>query len=157
MTPGLWTFTCQQTWHWSALCSVLLHHIIPSPFSHLEQGLFQASPRVAQQWDFRVAPLMLTSQRPLMIFSQQVLLVVSDYWHRTHKWTWMDAWIQLSNHFKIPFLRNNPDSPIHSRPELSSELPIEHKHRNDPGLFLQSPLMQGLDSHSFTSAGDRNR
>lgn len=35
--------------------------------------------------------------------------------------------------------------PMHSRPELSRELPIEHKHTNDPWLFLHSPLIQGLD------------
>lgn len=51
--------------------------MIVSPFSHLAHGLFQASPSVAQHWDFSVAPLMLTSQRLLTIFSQQVLLVVS--------------------------------------------------------------------------------
>lgn len=50
------------------------------PLSHLAQGLFQASPSVAQHSDFKVAPLMLTSQRLLTIFSQQVLLVVSVPW-----------------------------------------------------------------------------
>lgn len=52
---------------------------VTSPLSHLAHGLFQASPSVAQQWDFSVAPLMLTSQRLLTILSQQVLLVVSVY------------------------------------------------------------------------------
>lgn len=51
--------------------------IVMLPLSHLAQGLFQASPSVAQHSDFKVAPLMLTSQRLSTIFSQQVLLMVS--------------------------------------------------------------------------------
>lgn len=62
-----------------------------SPFSHLLQGLFQASPRVAQQCDLSTAPLMLTSQRLLIIFSQQVLLIVSAVCFK---------------HFKLRFLSN---------------------------------------------------
>lgn len=56
-------------------------HMLTSrlPFSHLAQGLPQASPRVEQQWDLSVAPFMFTSQRLLTIFSQQVPLVVSDW------------------------------------------------------------------------------
>lgn len=40
---------------------------------------------------------------------------------------------------------------MHSRPELSRELPVRHKHTKEPWLFRQSPLMQGLDWHSSTS------
>lgn len=41
--------------------------------------------------------------------------------------------------------------PIHSSPVLSRELPTEHVQTNEPWLLMHSPLMQGLDSHSFTS------
>lgn len=47
------------------------------------------------------------------------------------------------------------DLPIHSSPVLSRVLPIEHKHTKEPWLFLQSPLIQGLDLHSSTSARDK--
>lgn len=40
---------------------------------------------------------------------------------------------------------------------LSSVLPTEHKHTKDPWLFLHSPLIQGLDKHSSTSVGKRNK
>lgn len=43
------------------------------------------------------------------------------------------------------------DLPIHSSPVLSRELPTEQVQTNEPGLLMHSPLMQGLDSHSFTS------
>lgn len=67
---------------WDSLKCAKWSILIISPFSHLAQGLFQASPSVAQQWDFSVAPLMLTSQRLLTILSQQVLLVVSVLWNK---------------------------------------------------------------------------
>lgn len=44
---------------------------------------------------------------------------------------------------------------MHSSPELSSELPVEHKQTNDPLLFTQSAFTQGLDTHSSTSAGNK--
>ena len=47
--------------------------------------------------------------------------------------------------------------PMHSRPALSRVLPTEHVHTKDPWLFTHSPLIQGLDSHSFTSMGQKNR
>lgn len=46
---------------------------------------------------------------------------------------------------------------MHSSPELSRELPVVHKHTKDPWLFLQSPLTQGLDLHSFTSVGEERK
>lgn len=117
-----------------------------SPFSHLLQGLFQASPRVAQQWDFSVAPLMLTSQRLLMIFSQQVLLIVSGFGRETFLVVLARIFLELIMNVLIcEYKQENAHSPMHSRPEVSRELPIEHKHTKDPGLFLHSPLIQGLD------------
>lgn len=47
--------------------------------------------------------------------------------------------------------------PMHSSPVLSRELPVEHRHTKDPWLFLQSALIQGLDSHSSTSVGHKNK
>lgn len=46
---------------------------------------------------------------------------------------------------------------MHSRPELSRELPVRHKHTKEPWLFRQSPLMQGLDWHSSTSGDTETR
>lgn len=57
----------------------------------------------------------------------------------------------LANILVCEYKQVHCDSPMHSRPELSRELPIEHKHTNDPWLFLHSPLMQGLDEHSSRS------
>lgn len=51
----------------------------------------------------------------------------------------------------------NTNLPIHSSSELSSVLPTEHKHTKEPLLFLQSPLIQGLDLHSSTSKGDKKK
>lgn len=47
------------------------------PISQGSQGLPQAAPRVEQHSDFRVAPLMLTSQRLSCMVSQQVLFILS--------------------------------------------------------------------------------
>lgn len=57
----------------------------------------------------------------------------------------------------MKFKQHNAHLPIQSSPVLSSELPMEHKHTKDPWLFLQSPLTQGLDWHSSTSVGDKNK
>lgn len=60
------------------------------PISHLSQGLPHAAPRLAQHSDLRVAPFILTSQRPSWILSQQVPLRLSIneecicyIWHQT--------------------------------------------------------------------------
>lgn len=37
------------------------------------------------------------------------------------------------------------------RPVRSSMLPGEHTHEKEPALFLHTPLIHGLLSHSFTS------
>lgn len=50
----------------------------PLPSSHRSQGLPQAAPSVAQHSDFRVAPLMFTSQRLSWIFSQHVPFRLSE-------------------------------------------------------------------------------
>lgn len=46
---------------------------------------------------------------------------------------------------------------MHSSLVLSRELPTEQVHTKEPGLLMHSPLMQGLDSHSFTSAETKDR
>lgn len=48
------------------------------PSSQRSQGLPQAAPRVAQHSDFRVAPLMFTSQRLSWILSQHVPFRLSE-------------------------------------------------------------------------------
>lgn len=50
----------------------------PLPSSHRSQGLPQAAPSVAQHSDFRVAPLMFTSQRLSWMLSQHVPFRLSE-------------------------------------------------------------------------------
>lgn len=41
--------------------------------------------------------------------------------------------------------------PMQIRPVRSSTLPGEHTHEKEPALFLHTPLIHGLLSHSFRS------
>lgn len=127
--------------------------------SQRSHGLPQAAPSVEQHSDFRVAPLILTSQRLSCIVSQQVLFILSTQMVLVESslLPWEHSQLKDPATLRHAPLMHGFDSHSLISSQVSESglktYPFGQEQVNEPGVFLHRPLSQSrrFTRHSLMS------